>query len=193
MLKNKVIDAYNYSQEKHKGQVRKFTGEDYFQHPKAVARIVEELSKDEELIIVALLHDVIEDCFTNTRKGYHEIWDRFGGTVANRVLELTNTAEEREQFSSKAEYIANKMSIMDGQTLTVKLADRLHNIQYMDKDCKTNEQKQFVKSYWKQTTEILHLFNYNTKLWSQEVIQIHALLLSMITNQLEYISIKYNW
>jgi len=58
-----LIDfAYRYAEEAHKGQVRKYTGEPYINHPVAVARIVAGVTDDCEMICAALLHDVIEDC-----------------------------------------------------------------------------------------------------------------------------------
>lgn len=50
MIKEKVFEAYEYAKEKHKGQKRKFSGAPYFVHPKAVARIVEQLTDDPDLV-----------------------------------------------------------------------------------------------------------------------------------------------
>jgi hypothetical protein len=50
-------DALKLATEKHKGQFRKVSGEDYITHPISVANKFE----DENRKIVAVLHDTIED------------------------------------------------------------------------------------------------------------------------------------
>ena len=52
--------AYDKAQQLHEGQLRK-SGEPYFIHPIAVAKILAQLGMDEAAIIGGLLHDVVED------------------------------------------------------------------------------------------------------------------------------------
>lgn len=46
----------------HRGQVRKYTGEPYIEHPMAVAAFTTAAGGSPEAQAAALLHDVIEDC-----------------------------------------------------------------------------------------------------------------------------------
>lgn len=55
-----IKKAYELANKAHEGQTRA-TGEPYIIHPLAVAYILAELRMDEEGLIAALLHDVVED------------------------------------------------------------------------------------------------------------------------------------
>jgi (p)ppGpp synthase/HD superfamily hydrolase len=58
-----IKKAIGFAIEAHKGQVRKYSGEDYYTHPLEVARIVAEHadSFSQDMIVAALLHDAVED------------------------------------------------------------------------------------------------------------------------------------
>ena len=55
-----IEKAYDVGVRMHDGQLRK-SGEPYFVHPLAVAKILAELGMDERTIVAGLLHDVVED------------------------------------------------------------------------------------------------------------------------------------
>lgn len=74
----------------------------------------------QDLCIAALLHDTLED----TNAGYEDIRDRFGQTVADIVLAVTNEAgkNRKEKFAKTYPKIrANSKAVV------VKLADRISN------------------------------------------------------------------
>ena len=52
--------AIDYSKQVHSGQLRE-SGEPYFIHPEAVAKLVMEMGMDAESVTAAILHDVVED------------------------------------------------------------------------------------------------------------------------------------
>lgn len=52
--------AYEFASRAHEGQKR-LSGEDYIEHPVAVASILVELQGDAETLAAAILHDVVED------------------------------------------------------------------------------------------------------------------------------------
>ena len=111
MLKEVVIQAYNFAKEKHGNQKRRFSNLPAFSHPKAAARIVEQLTNDPEMIAAALLHDTVED--TNTT--IQEIRDKFGERIAGLVDEVTSKAEERG-FKKKKDYLhGSKENIIMGR------------------------------------------------------------------------------
>ena len=146
MIKKIIHKAYSFSEAKHQGQVRSFSGLPYFTHPKYVARIVEELTGDPELTAVALLHDTLEDTDTT----YEELELEFGKGIANMVLELTNRKED--MLPSKKEYLAKKLVYVSSDALTVKLADRYHNVLFLESDDVT---RKFIKRYSDETDHIL--------------------------------------
>lgn len=145
MIKETVHKAYSFSKTKHEGQFRNFSGLPYFTHPKYVARIVEELTEDPELTAAALLHDTLED--TNTT--YDELVIEFGSSIANIVKELTSP---EVMTPNKKVYLADKMAVMTDGALTVKLADRYHNILFLESD---DVSKSFLLKYTDETDYII--------------------------------------
>lgn len=127
----RIIDAFHFAEEAHAGQTRK-SGVPYITHPVAVAYLLAEYKADENSIITALLHDVVED----TPFDEHEVEKRFGKTVRKMVVALTKLPHSNidEQgigdFNSKIESIRKIFDVMqeDVRVLVIKLCDRLHNM-----------------------------------------------------------------
>ena len=119
-----------FAREKHKGQLRKFEGENvpYVVHPTRVSMLVWRLTKDRTLTTASILHDTIED--TKTKK--KEIEKLFGEEVADLVVELTSSRKEVRRHGKK-EYLARKMAHdMSDDALIIKLADRYDNVAKLD-------------------------------------------------------------
>jgi (p)ppGpp synthase/HD superfamily hydrolase len=70
------------------GQVRKYTGELYINHPAAVAEIVRSRPHTPEMIAAAWLHDAVED----TPASLDEVRREFGEEVASLVADLTDVS-----------------------------------------------------------------------------------------------------
>ena len=127
----KIKKAFLFGQKAHEGQFRK-SGESYFNHPIATAIIIIELGMDNESIIAALLHDVIED----TEITADEVKRQFGADVAMLVEALTKLANipfvTRED--AQAENIRKMLLAMseDIRVIIIKLADRLHNMRTIE-------------------------------------------------------------
>lgn len=125
---NLIKKAYYYAQQKHKDQMRR-SGEPYFVHPVAVAKLLTCLNLDEDGIIAGLLHDVVEDTDTSL----NEIEQEFNPTV--RIMVDGVTKLSKLNFVSKKEKLAENFRKMllamskDIRVLIIKLADRTHNMQ----------------------------------------------------------------
>lgn len=184
MIKENIIKAYNFAKEKHKGQMRKYSGLEYFCHPKGVARKADDLTKDVDIITASFLHDLVEDCDVTI----NEIFEMFGDRVGKLVEEVTTPKYDKTKFSKK-DILLNKMLNMSDDGLTLKLLDRFDNIQYVDRDCKTIEQKSFVKKYY---TETVFLLN-EIKIKRNDLKNIHNSIIKMIEAELEYIKVKHLW
>lgn len=123
----KIKKAYELAHDAHKNQKRR-SGEPYIMHPVAVAQILFKLGMDNECIIAALLHDVVED----TEYNLDYIEEHFGDEVALLVDGVTklgkiplSTREEVQAENIRKMFIAmNK----DVRVIIIKLADRLHNM-----------------------------------------------------------------
>ena len=122
-----IKKAYELAAKAHKNQKRR-SGEPYIMHPVAVAEILFKLGMDNECIVAALLHDVVED--TDYNLDY--IKEHFGDDVALLVDGVTklgkiplSTREEVQAENIRKMFIAmNK----DVRVIIIKLADRLHNM-----------------------------------------------------------------
>ena len=122
-----VADAYVFARDAHEGQLRS-SGDPYITHPVAVAKILASLHLDQQTLMAALLHDVIEDCDV-TRE---ELADKFGDRVAGLVEGVSKLTQIK--FGSKEEAQAENFRKMmmamveDLRVVLIKLADRLHNM-----------------------------------------------------------------
>ena len=116
----------------HVGQTR-YSGAPFITHPLAVAAIVSEWRLDDDSIMSALLHDVVED----TRYTVEDIEGRFGKAIA-QIVNGVSKIEQIEQFESDhtaldrtaaGTYRKMLMAIsQDWRVILIKLADRLHNM-----------------------------------------------------------------
>lgn len=116
--------AYAYAKDAHEGQVRRYTNEPYITHPVAVAKIVQSVTEDCDMVAAAILHDVLED----TPKTYDDILNKFGFRCAQFVLELTEFSVESDgNRTIRKELDKRYLSRTSAQTKTIKLADCIHN------------------------------------------------------------------
>ena len=119
--------AYVFSAKVHLGQVR-LSGEPYLNHPLEVAGILTQLRLDVASVATGLLHDTVEDTFTNLE----EIRENFGEEIAQLVDGVTKISQISLQTSEEdqAENFRKMILAMvkDIRVILVKLADRLHNM-----------------------------------------------------------------
>ena len=145
--------AWEFAQRAHKDQVRKFTGQSYFDaHVQKVNGTLKLYTTDEATLITALLHDVAEDCYDNIWDAYADVKELFGKEVADIMLELTsNTDEIKHKWGgSKTNYLINKMLKMTDKAFTIKLSDRFNNIA----DAFTASER-FRTNYYRETCAIV--------------------------------------
>lgn len=128
----RLREAYQFAVKAHAGQTR-MSGEAYISHPLAVADILTDYRADENSIITALLHDVVED----TKYSEEDIEKCFGKTVTKMVVTLTKLPHTLprnnngiHEFDSKIESIRKIFEVMqeDVRVIVIKLCDRLHNM-----------------------------------------------------------------
>ncbi len=119
--------AYVYAMQKH-GSQKRASGDPYFSHPLEVAAILTDLKLDDSSIVVALLHDTIED----TGATRAEIDQLFGASIG-KLVEGVTKLQKLELVSREAEQAENLRKLLlavaeDIRVLLVKLADRLHTM-----------------------------------------------------------------
>lgn len=135
----RIDQAKIFAWDKHEGQKRKYTGENYIVHPDAVARLVREVPHTDAMICAAWLHDTVED--TNTT--LEEIETNFGPVVRYMVHKLTDVSKP----SDGNRVIRKSMDRMHISTAsaavkTIKLADLIDNSKSI-----VSHDSEFAKTY----------------------------------------------
>ena len=123
-----IRDAFAFADQHHNGMLRG-TGEPFIHHSLRVATMVAEWGFDSDVITVALLHDVVEECGVPLS----EIRKRFGKDVS-AIIESTAKMSEKD-FVSHPEQIPERLlsdeifqEKMSEKALYVKIADRIDNL-----------------------------------------------------------------
>lgn len=118
-----IIKAYKFAKAAHAPVVRKITNQPYFTHPHRVASNVLNYTNDSDLIIAALLHDIIEDV-GHSAKTLEQLFNK---RISNLVMELTSNPKVIKSMG-KTDYMAIKFNQISEDALLVKLLDRLDNM-----------------------------------------------------------------
>lgn len=106
------------------GQVRKYTGAAYIEHPAAVAKLVESVGGSPEQVAAAWLHDVVED----TPVTIEEVAAEFGDVVAGLVSSLTDVSKPSDGNRKARKAIDLRHTAeASPEAKTVKLADLIDN------------------------------------------------------------------
>lgn len=171
--KKLIRKAFDVAMDAHKDQRRK-SGEAYFFHPIAVAKIVaSEIGLGATSIAAALLHDVVED----TPITVEDIEKLFNPKVAQLVEGLTKISKVQKEMnvSMQAENFRKMLLTLndDVRVILIKIADRLHNMQTLS----TMEDYKQVKI----ASETLYIYSPLA----------HRLGLYKIKNKLEDLGLKY--
>lgn len=104
--------------------LRKYSGQPYDVHLRAVAKLVATVSSDPAVIAAAWLHDVVED----TPATFEEIGRAFGEEVAALVRELTDVSRPADgNRAVRKERDRQHLAGVSPRAKTVKLADIIDN------------------------------------------------------------------
>ncbi len=131
-----IEKAYKFARLAHQGQKRA-SGEDFIEHPLAVAGILAGLELDVITIAAAVLHDVVED----TPVTLEQVRAEFGDEIALLVDGVTKLSrlEYRSREEEQVENLRKMFLAMarDIRVVLIRLADRLHNLrtlQYLSEE-----------------------------------------------------------
>lgn len=116
----------------HDGQMRK--GHEpvpYVAHPFHVALILAQLGFDDTVIQAGLLHDVVEDCQGWTLERVEE---EFSHDVRAIVEQLTE--DKSKSWEDRKRHGVDHVEHMSAPALSVKAADKLHNLSCLIDDLK---------------------------------------------------------
>jgi len=147
-----INKALQFASSAHSGQVRKYSGEPYINHPIAVAKIVGSIPHDTNMIAAALLHDVVEDCGVSLR----QIEQQFGTDIATLVENLTDVSKPEDGNRSVRKAIDRAhLANASSRAASIKLADTIHN----SEDIIKNDPK-FAKVYMVEKKLLLNVISH---------------------------------
>ena len=128
-------DAVCFATNAHAGMVRKGGNTPYILHPMEVAAIAATMTDDLEVLMAALLHDVVED----TDHTLYEIERLFGRTVASLVASETED-KKRDLPPSESWRVRKEESLAD-----LERSDR--NVKILWLSDKLSNMRSFYRSY----------------------------------------------
>jgi (p)ppGpp synthase/HD superfamily hydrolase len=135
--------AYAFAAERHAGQTRP-AGEPYMEHLLQVVQVLVEGAgeRDGDLLCAALLHDTVEDTATTVE----ELARVFGPRVAELVGWVTQPtpADPADRAEARQAYLRH-LADAPPAALTLKLADRLSNVQRLDTHPRPDRQRGYYE------------------------------------------------
>lgn len=120
----KLYEAIHTIMKAHQGQIRKLDGDPYAIHPIEVSLLVSKWGAEEDVVIAALLHDVVEDTIWTIS----EVGAQFGPEVAALVA-FCSEYDKSQTWSIRKQAMIEKVSQpgnMDAKLII--LADKLCNL-----------------------------------------------------------------
>lgn len=112
----------------HKDQIRKGSiPMPYVSHLFAVAMLLTDYTKNEDVFVAALLHDTLED----TDYTAQELQDDFGGKVREYVEALTEPQDDTFKnytWKEQKQHYAKRLRKAPEEALLIAAADKIHNM-----------------------------------------------------------------
>lgn len=137
---HQIQKAISMAIKAHHGQTRKGTETPYVTHPLSVGLILARAGALEDVIIAGILHDTIEDGDITKE----DIEKEFGESIANIVNDVTEQDKSLPWMERKQQALEH-VSEMGKDSLLVKSADVLHNLQNTLSDYKETGDELFKR------------------------------------------------
>lgn len=123
-----IQKAVAFAAKAHEGAVRKGTKVPYITHPLETAVIVSMMTRDEDMIIAALLHDVVEDAGVSEQQLRENFGDRVTSFVMAESEDKSKTWEQRKGATIEHVLHASR------ELKILTLGDKLSNMRSTAKD-----------------------------------------------------------
>ena len=121
----RLIQAINTAAWAHRGHVRKGTDIPYVSHVFDVMHLVSQVTDDEDVLIAALFHDILED--VPEEYSPQRMAEEFGDRVVELVRGVTKDSTLSSWQDRSDAYLAHLREADDGSVL-ISAADKLHNL-----------------------------------------------------------------
>lgn len=118
-----ATSALRFARRVHLGQYRKQTGDQFVEHPIAVAALLSDSGYNGSLIAAAYLHDVVE----KTDVQLEEIRERFGADVA-ALVDCLSEDPEIGGYAERKRALRHRILEGGGDPVVIYAADRVANM-----------------------------------------------------------------
>lgn len=166
-MTNLLKKADRFAAKAHAGQTRKYTGEPYINHPRAVMATLRKIGLPNPVLAAALLHDVVEDCGVSL----DTIRAEFGERVARLVSEVTDISKPEDGNREVRKAIDREhYARASNEGKSIKLADLIDNTNSI-----VARDPHFAKTYLVEKRRLLPLLRGgNPELWEAANALAHA-------------------
>ena len=167
-LNNRLEQAKQTSDYAHALQRRKGSGDPYSLHPHAVAAITSRYTDNEDAVVAAEFHDILEDVPAD-RYSEQRMQREFGAEVVSLVKMVSEDKRADDEIKKswddrKQGYLEHLRGLSNRDALIISAADKIHNLDSMLNDYEKlgeelwshfNEPKEKQLWYYETILEIL--------------------------------------
>ena len=144
----------------HSGVERRGKGFPYIIHPMEAVSIVATITKDQEILAAAALHDVVEDTEYTVEDIKKEFGERVAKLVASESDLIVEGKSESESWKERKQHAISRLKNLDFDGKIVTIGDKLSNARAMLQDYGTLGEELWNKFHV--TDPKLHKWHYES-------------------------------
>ena len=134
-LNTAILDrAIMFAVKAHTGTERRGKGYPYIIHPMEAVEIVATMTKDQELLAAAILHDTVEDTNVTIDQIRDEFGDRVADLVASESDEMPVGVSEEDSWHARKQAAIDRLSKASREAKIVAMGDKLSNMRAIARD-----------------------------------------------------------
>ncbi|MBQ7423138.1 MAG: HD domain-containing protein [Prevotella sp.] len=134
-LDTRLLDrAIVFAVRAHAGTERRGKGFPYIVHPMEAVEIVATMTKDQELLAAAVLHDTVEDTDTTVEQIRTEFGDRIASLVASESDIVVDGVNEEDSWHARKQAAIDRLARASHDAKIVALGDKLSNMRAIARD-----------------------------------------------------------
>ena len=134
-LNTDLLDrAIIFAVKAHAGTERRGKGYPYIVHPMEAVEIVSTMTKDQELLAAAALHDTVEDTDVTVEQLREVFGDRIAELVASESDEMPAGVSEEDSWHSRKQAAIDRLAKASHDAKIVALGDKLSNMRAIARD-----------------------------------------------------------
>ena len=134
-LNTELLDrAIIFAVQAHAGPERRGKGYPYIVHPLEAVEIVATMTKDQELLAAAALHDTVEDTDVTLEQIQELFGSRIAALVADESDEMPAGISEEESWHARKQAAIDRLSRASHDAKIVAMGDKLSNMRAIARD-----------------------------------------------------------